>query len=339
LDLIDLFKNHKKSNQYIEKEKIANMNIEGKIIICDSIDESGIKSLRNAGLVVDYLPEISPSELISSVNDYDVIVVRSRTKVTREVIQKASKAKIIARVGVGLDNIDTEEAEKQKIEVINAGEASITAVSELVIGLMLSLSRNIPFANNETKKGNWIKKNLMGTELKGKYLGIIGLGKIGRNVARLARGLRMNLIGYDIVPIDKGFVQEVSLITTDLKMLLQSSDFITCHVPFTEQTKHLINKETISNIKNSAFIINTSRGEIIEENSLINALKEKKIAGAALDVFEVEPPKNKELLDLPNLICTPHIGAQTKEGQELASTVVAEKIIQKLISIKEEAKQ
>jgi D-3-phosphoglycerate dehydrogenase / 2-oxoglutarate reductase len=339
LDLIDLFKNHKKSNQYIEKEKIANMNIEGKIIICDSIDESGIKSLRNAGLVVDYLPEISPSELISSVNDYDVIVVRSRTKVTREVIQKASKVKIIARVGVGLDNIDTEEAEKQKIEVINAGEASITAVSELVIGLMLSLSRNIPIANNETKKGNWIKKNLMGTELKGKYLGIIGLGKIGRNVARLARGLRMNLIGYDIVPIDKGFVQEVSLITTDLKMLLQSSDFITCHVPFTEQTKHLINKETISNIKNSAFIINTSRGEIIEENSLINALKEKKIAGAALDVFEVEPPKNKELLDLPNLICTPHIGAQTKEGQELASTVVAEKIIQKLISIKEEAKQ
>lgn len=315
------------------------MNIEGKIIICDSIDESGIKSLRNAGLVVDYLPEISPSELISSVNDYDVIVVRSRTKITREVIQKASKAKIIARVGVGLDNIDTEEAEKQKIEVINAGEASITAVSELVIGLMLSLSRNIPLANYETKKGNWIKKNLMGTELKGKYLGIIGLGKIGRNVARLARGLRMNLIGYDIVPIDKGFVQEVSLITTDLKMLLQSSDFITCHVPFTEQTKHLINKETISNIKNSAFIINTSRGEIIEENSLINALKDKKIAGAALDVFEVEPPKNKELLDLPNLICTPHIGAQTKEGQELASTVVAEKIIQKLISIKEEAKQ
>ncbi|MGN6630305.1 MAG: D-2-hydroxyacid dehydrogenase [Candidatus Nitrosocosmicus sp.] len=315
------------------------MNIEGKIIICDSIDESGIKSLRNAGLVVDYLPEISPSELISSVNDYDVIVVRSRTKITREVIQKASKAKIIARVGVGLDNIDTEEAEKQKIEVINAGEASITAVSELVIGLMLSLSRNIPLANYETKKGNWIKKNLMGTELKGKYLGIIGLGKIGRNVARLARGLRMNLIGYDIVPIDKGFVQEVSLITTDLKMLLQSSDFITCHVPFTEQTKHLINKETISNVKNSAFIINTSRGEIIEENSLINALKDKKRAGAALDVFEVEPPKNKELLDLPNLICTPHIGAQTKEGQELASTVVAEKIIQKLISIKEEAKQ
>jgi D-3-phosphoglycerate dehydrogenase len=315
------------------------MNVKGKIIICDSIDESGIKSLRNAGLVVDYLPEISINELISKVSEYDVIVVRSRTKITQEVIQNAKKTKIIARVGVGLDNIDTKAAEKHNIEVINAGEASITAVSELVVGLMLSLSRNIPIANYETKKGNWIKKNLMGTELKGKYLGIIGLGKIGRNVARLARGLRMNLIGYDIVPIDKNFVQEVSLITADLKTLLESSDYITCHVPLTEQTKYLINKETISNIKNTTFIINTSRGEIIEENSLIEALRNKKIAGAALDVFEVEPPNNKELLDLPNLICTPHIGAQTKEGQELASTVIAEKIIHKLLTIEEQSKQ
>ena len=235
-------------------------------------------------------------------------------------------------MGVGLDNIDTEESKKYNIEVINAGEASITAVSELVIGLMLSLSRNIPIANYETKNSNWIKKNLIGTELKGKYLGIIGLGKIGRNVARLARGLRMNLIGYDIIPIDKGFVQEVSLITTDLKTLLESSDFITCHVPLTEQTKYLINKKTIAFMKNSAFIINTSRGEIIEEASLIEALKNKSIAWNALDVFEEEPPKNKELLSLSNLICTPHIGAQTKEGQELASTVIAEKIIQKMIT-------
>jgi D-3-phosphoglycerate dehydrogenase len=308
------------------------MNIKGKVIICDAIDEIGIKSLKNAGLTADYFPEISAQDLISKVSEYDVIVVRSRTKITKEVIQNAKKAKLIARVGVGLDNIDTEEAEKQNIDVINAGEASITAVSELVMGLMLSLCRNIPIANYETKKGNWIKKNLIGTELKGKYLGIIGLGKIGRNVARLARGLRMNLIGYDIVPIDKSFVQEVSLITTDLKTLLESSDFITCHVPLTEQTKHLINKQTISNMKSSAFIINTSRGEIIEETALVEALKNNKIAGAALDVFEIEPPSNRELLDLSNLICSPHIGAQTKEGQELASTVIAEKIIQKIIS-------
>jgi len=308
------------------------MNIKGKVIICDSIDEAGIKILENSGLTVDYFPEITLDDLKSKVSEYNVIVVRSRTKITKEIIQKASNTKIIARVGVGLDNIDTEESKKYNIEVINAGEASITAVSELVIGLMLSLSRNIPIANYETKNSNWIKKNLIGTELKGKYLGIIGLGKIGRNVARLARGLRMNLIGYDIIPIDKSFVQEVSLITTDLKTLLESSDFVTCHVPFTAETKYLINKNTIAFMKNSAFIINTSRGEIIEEASLIEALKSKSIAGAALDVFEEEPPKNKELLSLSNLICTPHIGAQTKEGQELASTVIAEKIIQKMIT-------
>lgn len=308
------------------------MNIKGKVIICDLIDEAGIKILENSGLTVDYFPEITSDDLKSKVSEYNVIVVRSRTKITKEIIQKASNTKIIARVGVGLDNIDTEESKKYDIEVINAGEASITAVSELVIGLMLSLSRNIPIANYETKNINWIKKNLIGTELKGKYIGIIGLGKIGRNVARLARGLRMNLIGYDIIPIDKSFVQEVSLITTDLKTLLESSDFVTCHVPFTAETKYLINKNTIAFMKNSAFIINTSRGEIIEEASLIEALKSKSIAGAALDVFEEEPPKNKELLSLSNLICTPHIGAQTKEGQELASTVIAEKIIQKMIT-------
>ena len=307
------------------------MQIDGNVIICDSIDEKGIGILRNSGLKVEYSPEISNQELISKVKDYDVIIVRSRTKITKEVINNAIKAKIIARVGVGLDNIDTIEAQKKNIEVMNAGEASVNAVSELVLGFMFSLSRNIPTASNATKQGKWIKKDLIGAELKGKYLGIIGLGKIGRNVARLARGLRMNLIGYDVVPIDKNFVQEVSLITTDLKTLIESSDYITCHVPFTEQTRHLINKEMLSVMKNGSYLINTSRGEVIDEQALVDCLKNKRIGGAALDVYETEPPTNKELLELDNLICTPHIGAQTKEGQELASTVIAEKIIQRLL--------
>ncbi|HEX5904757.1 MAG TPA: D-2-hydroxyacid dehydrogenase [Candidatus Nitrosocosmicus sp.] len=307
------------------------MQIEGNVIVCDSIDEKGIRILKNAGLNVDYLPEILQKELITKVKDYDVIIVRSRTKITKDVINSAIRTKLIARVGVGLDNIDTLEAEKKNIEVINAGEASVNAVSELVLGLMLSLSRNIPNANNATKQGKWIKKDLMGVELKGKYLGIIGLGKIGRNVARLARGLRMNLIGYDVVPIEKTFAQEVSLITTDIKTLIESSDYITCHVPFTEQTKHLINKEMLSIMKDGSYLINTSRGEVIDEQALIECLKNKKIGGAALDVYETEPPTNKELLELDNLICTPHIGAQTKEGQELASAVIAEKIIQRLL--------
>lgn len=315
------------------------MQIDGNVIVCDSIDEKGIGILKNAGLLVEYLPEISNQELITKVKDYDVIIVRSRTKITKEIIDNATNAKIIARVGVGLDNIDTVEAQKKNIEVINAGEASVNAVSELVLGLMFSLSRNIPIANNATKQGKWIKKDLIGVELKGKYLGIIGLGKIGRNVARLARGLRMNLIGYDVVPIDKNFAQEVSLITTDLKTLIESSDYITCHVPSTEQTKHLINKEMLSIMKKGSFLINTSRGEVIDEQALIDSLKNKKIGGAALDVYEIEPPTNKELLVLDNLICTPHIGAQTKEGQELASSVIAEKIIQKLLERQAESNQ
>lgn len=307
------------------------MQIEGNVIVCDMIDEKGIGILKNAGLHVEYSPEITNQDLISRVKDYDVIVVRSRTKITKDVIDSAIKAKIIARVGVGLDNIDVNEAQKRGIEVINAGEASVNAVSELVMGFMFALSRNIPIANNATKEGKWIKKDLMGGELKGKYLGIIGLGKIGRNVARLARGLRMNLIGYDVVPIDKNFTQEVSLITTDLKTLLESSDFITCHVPFTEETKHLINKEMLSKMKKDAFLINTSRGEVIDEQALVDCLKNKRIGGAALDVYEVEPPTNRELLELDNIICTPHVAAQTREGQELASTVIGEKIIQKLL--------
>ncbi|HET6590942.1 MAG TPA: D-2-hydroxyacid dehydrogenase [Candidatus Nitrosocosmicus sp.] len=307
------------------------MQLEGNVIVCDTIDEKGLGILKNAGLHVEYLPEITNQDLISRAKDYDVIIVRSRTKITKDVIVSAVKAKIIARVGVGLDNIDVNEAQKRSIEVINAGEASVTAVSELVLGFMFSLSRNIPIANNATKNGKWIKKDLMGGELKGKYLGIIGLGKIGRNVARLARGLRMNLIGYDVVPIDNSFTQEVSLITTDLKTLLESSDFVTCHVPFTEQTKHLINKDMLSKMKKNAFLINTSRGEVIDEQALIECLKNKRIGGAALDVYEVEPPTNKELLELDNIICTPHIAAQTREGQELASTVIGEKIVQKLL--------
>jgi D-3-phosphoglycerate dehydrogenase len=277
---------------------------------------------------VDYKPEIKANELVLAVKDYDVIVVRSRTKVTKEVIDAATNAKIIARVGVGLDNVDVNAAEAKKIRVINAPEAASTAVGELAIGLMLSLARNIPRADSETKKGNWIKKELMGTELKGKYLGIVGVGNIGRNIGRLALALRMNLIGYDPYPINKDFIKETGMVVTDLDTLVESSDFITCHAPSTPDTKHMFNAQRLARMKPTAYLINTSRGEIIDENALYEALKNNKIAGAALDVYEVEPPTNKMLTSLPNLVCTPHIGAQTKEAQELASIVIAEKIIQ-----------
>ena len=308
------------------------MQVEGRVIVCDAIDDVGITILKKAGLVVDYKPEIDPGELLGAVREFDVIIVRSRTKITKEVIGAAPNVKIIARVGVGLDNIDTEYAESKGIKVLNAAEAAMNAVSELVVGHMIALSRGIPKANDGMKNGKWLKKELVGSELRGKYLGIIGVGNIGRNLGRIAKCLRMNLIGYDIFPINQDYVREVNMIKTDLKTLLENSDFVSCHVPLTEKTRHLINSETLSYMKPTSFLINTSRGEIIDETSLLKALTDKKIAGAALDVFEVEPPTNTELIKLPNIICSPHIAAQTKEAQELASTVIAEKVIQTLLT-------
>jgi D-3-phosphoglycerate dehydrogenase len=175
---------------------------------------------------------------------------------------------------------------------------------------------------------------LVGIELKGKYLGIVGVGKIGRRIGRLARALGMNLIGYDVVSIDQQFIRETNMIVTDLDTLLKSSDFVTLHVPLTDHTRHMINRDKLALMKNTAYIINTSRGAVIDEDALYEALKNNKIAGAALDVFEEEPPKNLELIRLQNIICTPHIGAQTREAQELAANVIAEKIIQELLKEK-----
>jgi D-3-phosphoglycerate dehydrogenase len=304
------------------------VQVSGSVLICDSINQTGIDILKKAGMRVDYRPNILTDELLSIVKDYQVILVRSRTKITQEIIQAASNAKIIARAGVGLDNIEVTAAEEKGIRVVNAPEAAINAVSELTVGNMISLARSIPLADSEMKRGKWIKKNLMGTEVSGKYLGIVGVGNIGRNVGRIAKALRMNIIGYDPYPIDRDYIKEVGLIVTDLNTLIQSADFITCHVPLLEETKHLFNAELISNMKSTAYIINASRGGVIDETALYNALCNGSIAGAALDVFEIEPPLNNLLIELPNVICTPHIGAQTKEAQELTSIVIAEKIIQ-----------
>ena len=306
----------------------SNVQASGSVLICDSINQNGIDILKKAGMKVDYKPNILTEELLSIVKDYQVILVRSRTKITREVIQAASNAKIIARAGVGLDNIEVTAAEEKGIRVVNAPEAAINAVSELTVGNMISLARSIPLADSEMKRGKWIKKDLMGTELSGKYLGIVGVGNIGRNVGRIAKGLRMNLIGYDPYPIDRDYVKEVGLIVTDLNTLIQSADFITCHVPLLEETKHLFNAELLSNMKSTAYLINASRGGVIDESALYNALSNGSIAGAALDVFETEPTLNNLLIGLPNVICTPHIAAQTKEAQALTSIVIAEKIIQ-----------
>jgi len=306
------------------------MSLNQSVLICDQVNSTLKDILEKNDLKVTYEPEITPEQIAEKIGNFEVVVVRSRTKITRELIEKADKCKILARVGVGLDNIDQEAAKEKNIRVINAVEGAITAVAELVIGLMLSMAREIPRADREIRSGNWIKKELMGTELKGKYLGIVGLGNIGKRLGRLARALNMNIIGYDVVPIDDEFSKEVGLMKADLDTLLSSADYVSFHVPLLDSTHHMINAEKLKIMKNTARIINTARGGVIDEEALYNTLKDGNLAGAALDVFEAEPATGNKLTTLPNFIATPHMGAQTKEAQLLAANVIAEKIIQVL---------
>ena len=304
------------------------MGFDESVLICDEVAPVLNKVLQENGLKITYEPEITPDQIKEKIGQFNIIIVRGRTKLTKELIEKADNCKIIARVGVGLDNIDEDAAKAKNIQVINAVEAAMTAVAELVLALMLSLARQIPRGDRAIRNGEWLKKELKGTELKGKYLGIIGCGNIGKRLGRLAKGLYMNIIGFDVIPIDEEFSKDVGLMKADLDTLLQSSDYISLHVPLLDSTHHMINEEKLSLMKNTAKIINTSRGGVIDENALYEALKNGKLGGAALDVFENEPATNSKLATLDNVILTPHIGAQTKEAQSLAANVIAEKIIQ-----------
>ena len=304
------------------------MSMNQSVLICDQVNPVLNEILEKNGLQITYEPEITPEQIEEKIGNFEVVIVRSRTKITKNMIAQAEKCKIIARVGVGLDNIDQIAAKEKNIRVINAVEGAMNAVAELVIGLMLSLAREIPRADREVRNGNWIKKELMGTELRGKYLGIVGLGNIGKRLGRLAKALNMNIIGYDVVPIDEEFSKEVGLMKADLGTLLASSDYVSLHVPLLDSTKHLVNAEKMDTMKNTSRIINTSRGGVIDEDALYEYLKDGKLGGAALDVFEVEPATSNKLASLPNFISTPHMGAQTKEAQSLAANVIAEKIIQ-----------
>ncbi|MBT8172664.1 MAG: D-2-hydroxyacid dehydrogenase [Nitrosopumilus sp.] len=304
------------------------MGFDDSVLICDEVDPILNKILEDNGLKVSYEPEITPDQIIEKIPNFNIVIVRSRTTITKEMIDKAEKCKIIARVGVGLDNVDQEAAKAKNIRVINAVEGAMNAVAELVLGLMLSLARQTARGDRAIRNGEWLKKELKGTELRGKYLGIIGLGNIGKRLGRLARALNMNIIGYDVVPIDEEFSKEVGLMKADLNTLLQSSDYISIHVPLLDSTHHLLDAQKMSTMKKTAKIINTSRGGVVDEEALYNALKNGTLGGAALDVFEKEPAIGNKLAELDNVILTPHIGAQTKEAQSLAANVIAEKIIQ-----------
>ena len=304
-----------------------------KVLVCDPVDNEGIEELKQAGFEVDVNPTISKDQLRGIVSNYDALIVRSRVKVTREIIEAGERLKAIGRAGVGLDNIDVEAAGKRGIAVLNTPEALADAVAELTLGLILSLARSIPLADGTMKEGKWIKKELMGWQLKGKTLGLIGLGNIGQKVARIAKALGMNILVTDIIVPTPQLLKELQaeyIPPKDISNFLKNSDVVTIHAPLTPETRHMIGDNEIRLMKDGAFIINTSRGEIVDEKALLEALQSGKLGGAALDVYEVEPPKDLALIRLSSLVCTPHIGGQTFESQKAAGITIAEKLVKSL---------
>ncbi|MDH5806490.1 MAG: hydroxyacid dehydrogenase [Candidatus Methanomethylicaceae archaeon] len=301
-----------------------------RVLIADEVHKECAERLRRAGFEVDEKPDITHEELKKIINQYDILIVRGRTKVDKEIIENANNLKLIGRVGVGLDTIDVNTAESKGIKVINTPQMSTIAVAELTISLILNLLRRTYYAIESMKKGLWEKKLFYGKELFGKTLGIIGFGRIGKAVAERAKAFGMKIIVYDIF-LDQESLEKIGAIKANsLEELLRNSDIVSLHVPLTEETKYMINANTIALMRNGAYLINTSRGEVVNTKDLLNALKSGKLAGAAIDVFENEPPKEpweKELIQLPNVIATPHIGAQTYEAQIEGAIIMAENII------------
>jgi D-3-phosphoglycerate dehydrogenase len=296
-----------------------------KVLITDHVPEEGIEPLRDYAQV-DLKFGCKPEELLAIIGDYDALLVRSQTKVTKEVIQAGKKLQIIARAGVGIDNVDVPEATKHGIMVVNAPTGNTISAAEHAFALMLALTRYIPQANAILKSGIWERTKFTGSELRGKTLGVIGLGNVGSAVARRAIGFEMKILGYDpFVSSNLAGNLQIELVT--LEKLLKQSDFITLHIPMNAQTKGIIGAKEIAMLKPTARIINTARGGLIDEDALVKAVREKKIAGAAIDVFAQEPTTKSILFEESNIIVTPHLGASTAEAQVTAAHDVVVQII------------
>ncbi len=301
-----------------------------KVLVSDNISPKGVEILKKAGLTVDVKTGMKPDELKACIGQYSGLVIRSATKVTEEIIEAASSLRVIGRAGSGLDNVDKVAASKKGIVVMNTPGGNTVTTAEHTIAMLFALARLIPQATASMKAGKWEKKKFMGVELFNKTLGIIGLGAIGGQVAKKAQGLEMNVIAYDPF-LSEDTAQAMGVRKGSLDEIFGESDFITIHSPMTPETKGLINAATIAKMKNGVRIINCARGGIINEKDLYEAMKSGKVAGAALDVFEKEPPEDNPLLSLDNLICTPHLGASTEEAQENVALAVAEQIADYLV--------
>ena len=292
-----------------------------KILVSDKIFDEGIGLLEEKGYQVTKAWDMPKAELLKIIGDYDVLIVRSATKVKGELLDNAKKLRLIGRAGEGLDNIDFERAKTLGIALVNTPHVSYMSVAELTIGHMLALARNLVQGTTSLREGQWEKEKLIGHELNGKNLGVIGCGYIGKTVERLAMALGMNVLPVEECVYDR-FVP--------LGEMLPQADFITIHVPLTPHTHHMISTKEFNLMKTGVMLIDCSRGGVVDQEALYQALVSGKVAGAALDVFEEEPPKNSKLLTLPNVIATPHMGAQTYEAQLKASIQIAKAVIETL---------
>lgn len=297
-----------------------------RILVADPISEQGIERLRQSASV-DVITKMSEDQLVNVIGEYDGLIVRSETKVTRRVLEAGRRLKVVGRAGVGVDNIDVETATRLGIVVVNAPSGNTIAAAEHTVALMMAMCRNIPQADASVRRGEWARSKFMGVELHDKTLGIIGLGRVGCEVARIARGLEMKVIAYDpFVSPEKAAQVGAEMVTKE--ELLQRADFVTVHTPLNSESRKLIGRNEIEMMKPGVRIINCARGGIIDEAALVEGILSGKVAGAALDVFEKEPlPPDSPLLKLPNVILTPHLGASTIEAQVNVALSVAESVM------------
>ncbi|MBK7978007.1 MAG: phosphoglycerate dehydrogenase [Deltaproteobacteria bacterium] len=298
-----------------------------KVLVTDRLSDKGLGLLRDAGgFEVVNKVGLAKEALLAEIADAEALVVRSETKVTREVIAAAAKLRVIGRAGVGVDNIDVAAANERGIVVMNTPGGNTVTTGEHAISLMLSLARKIPQGTMTMKRGEWAKKKLTGMEIMGKTLGVIGLGNIGRVVADRARGLKMQVIGFDPF-LNREAAEKIGVDFVELDELFRRADIVTVHTPLTDETKGIINRETFAKMKDGVLVINAARGGIVDEAALVEAIQSGKVGGAALDVFvEEPPPKDHPLLALDNVICTPHLGAATEEAAEKVAYQVSEQI-------------
>ena len=298
-----------------------------KILITDGLKPAG-QAILSQEAEVDDRNGISAEELLAVIGNYDAVIVRSRTKITAEVLEAgAPRLKVVGRAGVGVDNIDLEAAKARGIKVVNAPQASTNAVAELAIGLMFALARRLTEADASMKRGEWLKKHLTGTELHGKTLGVVGMGRIGSRVGALAKALGMEVIGYDpLIPAEEISRRGAQPVAT-LPELYAQADVITLHVPLTPETRGMVNAEAFAQMKPGVMLICAARGGVIDEEALYHALESGQVGGAGLDVFATEPPGASPLVSHPRVVATPHIGAPTKEAQTRVATDIAAEVL------------